>query len=189
VSEFGKVEVTSTPAESSFFRSLSLLHLCTLDFNITYIPKVSKYGRLTVHLVALKTQPLEKNSYSSTTCMFVSWWHLESRGGGWESNYVCVRVEIRFLSVVSVQGLIFISQPLLNNLRVPIIPSIFSNEFLQYARQVQACSFWYFRSKLCLDFRKRCQHFKFYRQCPVLSDSRWKNCDDQSEGIGYGNYE
>jgi hypothetical protein len=41
VSEFGKVEVTSTPAESSFFRALSLLK-CTLDFNITYIPILDK---------------------------------------------------------------------------------------------------------------------------------------------------
>ncbi len=34
VSEFGKVEITSTPAESSFFRALALY------FIITYIPNL-----------------------------------------------------------------------------------------------------------------------------------------------------
>jgi hypothetical protein len=74
VSEFGKVEVTSTPAENSFFRALSLLKLYVgLQYHIyssfrqtsknfegglpkhilgknTFSEKrVSKYGRLTVH--------------------------------------------------------------------------------------------------------------------------------------------
>jgi hypothetical protein len=39
VSEIGKVEVTSTPAESSFFRALALQN-CKLDFTITYIPNL-----------------------------------------------------------------------------------------------------------------------------------------------------
>ncbi len=36
VSKFGKVEVTSTPAEISFFRALAL----KLDFIFTYIPNL-----------------------------------------------------------------------------------------------------------------------------------------------------
>jgi hypothetical protein len=39
VSEFGKVAVTSTPAESSFFRALHCYN-CKLDFIITYIPNL-----------------------------------------------------------------------------------------------------------------------------------------------------
>ncbi len=39
MSEFGKVAVTSTPAESSFFRALALFKLKT-DFIITYIPNL-----------------------------------------------------------------------------------------------------------------------------------------------------
>ena len=39
VSEFGKVEVTSTPAKSSLFKDLALLK-CKLEFAITYIPNL-----------------------------------------------------------------------------------------------------------------------------------------------------
>jgi hypothetical protein len=39
VSDFGKMEVTSTPAEISFFKALALLN-CKLDFIFTYIPNL-----------------------------------------------------------------------------------------------------------------------------------------------------
>jgi hypothetical protein len=43
MSEFGKVEVTSTPAESSFFNAIVLLKL---DFNVTYIPNLDKLQKI-----------------------------------------------------------------------------------------------------------------------------------------------
>ncbi len=40
MSEFGKVEVTSTPAESSFFRPLHFSN-CKVDFILTYVPNLA----------------------------------------------------------------------------------------------------------------------------------------------------
>ncbi len=73
--------------------------------NISTRPVQKRLEVRPVHLAALTTQPLEKDSYISTPCtcicicVCISWLDSGGRRMGWECNHVCVRVELRFFYV------------------------------------------------------------------------------------------